>query len=103
MSTPKTAIIIPDTVPVQWHSQQSQSLETHTFGGLTLSLIPSPATNKESYCTREGVFPVLDLKSIETEAIAATAQLVQPSCTGSLAKLSNATFQQQQHHRDKVV
>ena len=58
------------------------------FGGLTLSLIPSPATNKESHCTREGVLPVLDLMLIETEAIVATAQLVQPSFTGSLAKLS---------------
>ncbi len=73
------------------------------FGGLTLSLIPSPATNKESYCTREGVLPVLDLMSIATEAIVATAQLVQPSFTGSLAKLLNAIFQQQQHYRHKIV
>ncbi len=49
------------------------------FGGLTLSLIPSPATNKESHRIREGVLPVLELISIETEAIVATARLVQPT------------------------
>lgn len=49
------------------------------FGGLTLSLIPSPATNKKSHRIREGVLPVLELISIETEAIVATARLVQPT------------------------
>ncbi len=49
------------------------------FGGLTLSLIPSPAKDKESHRIREGVLPVLELISIETEAIVATARLVQPT------------------------